>query len=89
VIPYTGLEKRSIKLISLQVLETLLSSHGMEPSACKSDLYTLAGIDSNHPTKLRSSIWRTHEVIEGGAEGIKVSHVKLLAKLRVGVAEHI
>ena len=52
---------------------TLLTEHGIEPSAAKSDLYTLAGIDSNHPTKLRSSIWRTHEVIEGGSDAIKVT----------------
>jgi hypothetical protein len=51
----------------------MLSEHGIEPSAAKSDLYTLAGIDSNHPTKLRSSIWRPMEVIEGGKEGIEVS----------------
>ncbi|ORY35538.1 translation initiation factor eIF 4e-like domain-containing protein [Naematelia encephala] len=45
-----------------KVLETLLKSHGLEPSACKSDLYTLAGIDSNHPTKLRSSLYRPAEM---------------------------
>jgi len=54
------------------VLEVLLIRHGIEPSAVKSDLYTLAGIDSNHPTKIRSSIWRPHEVIPGGNEAIKV-----------------
>ncbi|KAK4688821.1 hypothetical protein P7C73_g1295, partial [Tremellales sp. Uapishka_1] len=46
-----------------KVLEVLLTQHGLEPSAVKSDLYTVAGIDSNHPTKLRSSIWRPNEVI--------------------------
>jgi hypothetical protein len=51
----------------------MLSEHGIEPSAAKSDLYTLAGIDSNHPTKLRSSIWRPTEVIEGGKEAIEAS----------------
>jgi hypothetical protein len=56
-----------------QVLETLLSKHGLEPSAVKSDLYTLAGIDSNHPSKLRSTIWRPYEVILGGKEAVEVS----------------
>jgi hypothetical protein len=51
---------------------TLLCSHGIEPSAVKSDLYTLAGIDSHHPSKLRSSIWRPDEVVQGGKEEIKV-----------------
>lgn len=57
-----------------EVCHTLLAEHGIEPSAAKSDLYTLAGIDSNHPTKLRSSIWRPTEVIEGGKEAIEASH---------------
>lgn len=51
----------------------LLREHGLEPSAAKSDLYTLAGIDSSHPSKLRSTIWRPAEVIEGGADAVKVS----------------
>ncbi|KAK8854765.1 hypothetical protein IAR55_003504 [Kwoniella newhampshirensis] len=54
-----------------KVLEVLLTSHGLEPSSVKSDLYTVAGIDSNHPTKLRSTIWRPAEVIPGGVEAIK------------------
>jgi hypothetical protein len=61
-----------------KVCHTLLSEHGIEPSAAKSDLYTLAGIDSNHPTKLRSSIWRPMEVIEGGKEGIEASILVIL-----------
>ncbi|ORX38481.1 hypothetical protein BD324DRAFT_621014 [Kockovaella imperatae] len=53
-----------------KILEALLR-HGIEPSAVKSDLYTLAGIDSNHSTKLRSSIWRPNEVMNGGAAEVK------------------
>lgn len=60
-------------LNSSQVLETLLGKHGLEPSAVKSDLYTLAGIDSNHPSKLRSTIWRPYEVITGGKDAVEVS----------------
>jgi hypothetical protein len=58
-----------------QVLETLLTEHRLEPSAVKSDLYTLAGIDSNHPSKMRSTIWRPHEVVPGGNDAIKVGPV--------------
>lgn len=80
--------KVSLRLYSLasrtdpcQVLVTLLSQHGIEPSAVKSDLYTLAGLDSSHPTKLRSSIWRPMEVIEGGKEAIEASHLTFEAFL--------
>lgn len=56
-----------------EVLKVLLKEHGLEPSAAKSDLYTLVGIDSHHPTKLRSSIWRVFEVLPGGKEEVQVS----------------
>lgn len=56
----------------MKVLVALLTSHGIEPSAVKSDLYTLVGIDSSHPSKLRSSLWRPDEVIEGGKEAVQV-----------------
>lgn len=50
-----------------------MTEHGLEPSACKSDLYTLAGIDSKHPSGIRSSLWRPAEVLDGGVEQIKAS----------------
>lgn len=53
------------------MVTVLLTEHGIEPNSVKSDLYTLMGIDSNHPTKLRSTIWRVNEVIEGGGEAVK------------------
>lgn len=56
-----------------QTLVSLLKDHGLEPSACKTDLYTMIGIDSNHPSKLRSTIWRVIELIDGGPEAVKVS----------------
>jgi hypothetical protein len=55
-----------------RVLEVLLTQHGLEPSAAKADLYTLAGIDSGHRTKLRSSVWRPAEVVPGGRDEVKV-----------------
>lgn len=58
-----------------EVLKVLLKDHGLEPSAAKSDLYTLLDIDSNHPTKLRSSIWRVAEVLEGGKDEVQVRYI--------------
>lgn len=54
------------------MITVLLTEHGIEPTSVKSDLYTLLGIDSNHPSKLRSTIWRPAEVIQGGNDAIKV-----------------
>jgi hypothetical protein len=36
-------------------------------------MYTFLGIDSKHASKLRSTIWRPNEVIDGGADAIKAS----------------
>lgn len=46
-----------------QVLTILLKEHGVEPSSVKPDLYTGIDLDSNHPSKMRSSIFRPAEVI--------------------------
>ncbi|RXK41131.1 hypothetical protein M231_01534 [Tremella mesenterica] len=62
-----------------KVLETLIRHHGLEPTAVKSDLYTLAGIDSNHPTKLRSSIWRPYEVLPGGKTEVEALKEEFLS----------
>ena len=59
------------------VLKVLLKEHGLEPSAAK---FTLVGIDSNHPTKLRSSIWRVAEVLEGGREEVQVRCVAAVGR---------
>ncbi|BEJ16884.1 hypothetical protein CspHIS471_0602850 [Cutaneotrichosporon sp. HIS471] len=47
-----------------KVLVSLLEDHGIDPSASKSDLYTLLGIDSKHASGMRSSIWRSNELIK-------------------------
>lgn len=59
---------------TMRVLVSLLEDHGLEPGANKTDLYTLVGLDSNHPAKLRSTIWKPVDLIEGGKEGIAVSY---------------
>lgn len=52
-------------------MKTMLTEHGIEPSSSKSDLYTLLGIDSKHPSKLRSTIWQPKELLD--VDEIKVS----------------
>ncbi|BEI93822.1 uncharacterized protein CcaverHIS019_0602810 [Cutaneotrichosporon cavernicola] len=47
-----------------KVLVSLLEDHGIDPSASKSDLYTLLGIDSKHASGMRSSIWRSSELVK-------------------------
>lgn len=61
----------------------LLSEHGLEPSAAKSDMYTLAGIDSKHPTGLRSSIWRPSEVFDGGLQEVRELQARFATSQRV------
>lgn len=51
------------KDMATKVLVSLLEDHGLEPSASKSDLYTMLDIDSKHPSGLRSSIWRPSELV--------------------------
>ncbi|CAK9785483.1 hypothetical protein CC85DRAFT_329208 [Cutaneotrichosporon oleaginosum] len=46
-----------------KVLVSLLEDHGIEASACKSDLYTALRIDSKHSSGVRSSIWRPTELV--------------------------
>lgn len=71
------------KELATKVLTSLLEDHGLEPSASKSDLYTLLGIDSKHPSGMRSSIWRPAELIEGGSAAIKVSSCALRAMIEL------
>lgn len=47
-----------------KVLVSLLEEHGIEPSASKSDFYTMLGIDSKHASGMRSSIWRPSELVK-------------------------
>jgi hypothetical protein len=56
-------KKRLHLTLTGEIMTILLTEHGLESNSVKSNLYTLLGIDSNHPSKLRSTIWRPNEVI--------------------------
>ncbi|KAH6913944.1 hypothetical protein BKA70DRAFT_1259935 [Coprinopsis sp. MPI-PUGE-AT-0042] len=42
----------------LEVMKVLLGSHGLNLSGVKSNLYTLLGIDSKHPSGIQSTVWK-------------------------------
>ncbi|KAF9526628.1 hypothetical protein CPB83DRAFT_857525 [Crepidotus variabilis] len=41
-----------------EVMKILLRNHGVNLSGVKSDLYTLAGLDSKHPSGIPSTVWK-------------------------------
>ncbi|EFI28138.1 hypothetical protein CC1G_14165 [Coprinopsis cinerea okayama7 len=42
----------------LEVMKVLLRNHGLNLSGVKSDLYTMLGIDSKHPSGIQSTVWK-------------------------------
>lgn len=48
----------------------------LDPRAAKSNVYTMAGIDSQQHSKLRSTIWRPQELMLDG-EDIKVRPIDI------------
>ncbi|RSH77687.1 uncharacterized protein EHS24_003253 [Apiotrichum porosum] len=59
------------KDLARRILVVLLKDHGLNPTGVKSDLYTLLDLDSQHPSKIRTTVWRPNEVIDGGAAAVK------------------
>lgn len=57
----------------VKVLLVLLERHAIEPTGVKPDMYTSAGINSSHPSRIRTTIWRPSELLSGGHAAIKVS----------------
>ncbi|KAI9637441.1 uncharacterized protein MKK02DRAFT_43362 [Dioszegia hungarica] len=47
--------------VSVKILETLISCHGIVPVGVKPDLYTAAGITSQHPTHIDSLVFRPRD----------------------------
>ncbi|UZJ51759.1 hypothetical protein CBS101457_001079 [Exobasidium rhododendri] len=45
-----------------EVLECIVKEHGEIPNSAKADLYTATHIDSHHPSKLRSTLYRPAEL---------------------------
>ncbi|KAJ3800097.1 translation initiation factor eIF 4e-like domain-containing protein [Lentinula aff. detonsa] len=48
----------------LKVMKILLRNHGFSLSGVKSDLYTLLGIDSKHPSGIPSTIWKNKDLMD-------------------------
>jgi len=46
-----------------QVLKVLLGKVGLSPSSAKTDLYTHLGLDSKHPSGIRSTVWQVKELL--------------------------
>lgn len=45
-----------------EVLECIVKEHGQIPNSAKADLYTMINLDSNHPSKIRSTLYRPAEI---------------------------
>lgn len=45
-----------------EVLECVVKEHGQIPNSAKADLYTMINLDSNHPSKIRSTLYRPAEL---------------------------
>ncbi|KAK7472479.1 hypothetical protein VKT23_000594 [Stygiomarasmius scandens] len=48
----------------LNIMKILLRNHGFQLSGVKSDLYTLIGIDSKHPSGIQSTIWKNSALMK-------------------------
>ncbi|ELU41987.1 hypothetical protein AG1IA_03985 [Rhizoctonia solani AG-1 IA] len=47
----------------IQVLRTVCQSTGIRPNSAKTDLYTMIGLDSKHPSGIKSTIWNPTDLI--------------------------
>ncbi|CAE6487710.1 unnamed protein product [Rhizoctonia solani] len=46
-----------------EVLRTVCQSTGIRPNSAKADLYTLIGLDSKHPSGIKSTIWNPTDLV--------------------------
>ncbi|QRV98175.1 hypothetical protein RhiJN_26194 [Ceratobasidium sp. AG-Ba] len=46
-----------------KVLRVVCQSAGVRPNSAKTDLYTTIGLDSKHPSGIKSTIWNPHDLI--------------------------
>ncbi|KAF8706760.1 hypothetical protein RHS03_04674, partial [Rhizoctonia solani] len=46
-----------------EVLRTVCQSTGIRPNSAKTDLYTMIGLDSKHPSGIKSTIWNPTDLI--------------------------
>ncbi|GBE81298.1 hypothetical protein SCP_0310250 [Sparassis crispa] len=52
------------KSIVTEVMKVLLGKHGMTLTGVKSDLYTLIGLDSKHPSGVPSTVWKNAALLK-------------------------
>ncbi|KAJ1306015.1 hypothetical protein OPQ81_010729 [Rhizoctonia solani] len=46
-----------------EVLRTVCQSTGVRPNSAKTDLYTIIGLDSKHPSGIKSTIWNPTDLV--------------------------
>ncbi|KAG9095645.1 hypothetical protein FS749_010033 [Ceratobasidium sp. UAMH 11750] len=46
-----------------EVLRTVCRSTGVRPNSAKTDLYTMIGLDSKHPSGMKSTIWNPTDLV--------------------------
>ncbi|CUA66992.1 hypothetical protein RSOLAG22IIIB_02903 [Rhizoctonia solani] len=51
------------KVIVTEVLRAVCQSTGVRPNSAKTDLYTLIGLDSKHPSGIKSTIWNPTDLV--------------------------
>ncbi|KZT51985.1 hypothetical protein CALCODRAFT_459752 [Calocera cornea HHB12733] len=51
------------KAAATEVLKVLVGKVGLTPGSAKTDLYTHLGLDSKHPSGIRSTVWQIKELL--------------------------
>ncbi|KDN47906.1 hypothetical protein RSAG8_03326, partial [Rhizoctonia solani AG-8 WAC10335] len=51
------------KAVVTEVLRTVCQSTGVRPNSAKTDLYTIIGLDSKHPSGIKSTIWNPTDLV--------------------------
>ncbi|CEL52605.1 hypothetical protein RSOLAG1IB_05810 [Rhizoctonia solani AG-1 IB] len=51
------------KVAVAEVLRTVCQSTGIRPNSAKTDLYTVIGLDSKHPSGIKSTVWNPTDLI--------------------------
>ncbi|CAE6388251.1 unnamed protein product [Rhizoctonia solani] len=51
------------KVTVTEILRTVCQSTGIRPNSAKTDLYTMIGLDSKHPSGIKSTIWNPTDLI--------------------------
>ncbi|KIM63887.1 hypothetical protein SCLCIDRAFT_87798, partial [Scleroderma citrinum Foug A] len=67
-----------------EVMKVLLRRHGINLSGVKSDLYTLIGLDSKHPSGIPSTVWKNGAVLpDSEINGLKEEYFSEIAAAKL------